>query len=113
MSTKEKQYQSINYIRTQDSHGKKVFLREAASHFQISYESMISRFATLERNKLIRKVAPNDYEILPKGLKFLKYFESSQMTAKRTKTVKKGDPKPQKADVQIKGNKIVITIEIL
>lgn len=113
MSYKEKSYATLNYIREQDAHGKMVYFKDAASSLGITYESTHSRFKTLERNKMINKISPNDYEILPKGLKFLKYFESSQMTAKRIKTKKGKTPIKQKPDVQIKGNKIVITIEIL
>lgn len=113
MTHKEKQYQTLHYIRVQDSHGKTVNLNEAASFFSISYESTYSRFNTLIKNKLIQKNAPGDYQILPKGDKFLKYFESSQLSASKIKT-KKGTPIKQKSPkVEIKGNKIVITIEIL
>lgn len=113
MSNKEKQYKTLHYIREQDSHGKMVHLRDASSALGVTPESMWSRFNTLEKRGMIKKIAPNDYEITVKGNRFIKIFESSQMTAKRIKTKKGKTPIKQKADVQIKGNKIVITIEIL
>lgn len=113
MSHKEKQYQTLHYIREQDAHGKMVYLKEAASHFSVTPESMWARFNTLEKRGWIKRIAPNDYEITVKGNKFIKIFESSQMTAKQVKTKKGGQTKTKSPDVQIKGNKIVITIEIL
>lgn len=123
MPNKEKQYQTLHYIREQDGHGEKINLKEAASHFNVTYEGIASRFRTLEKYKMIRKIAPGDYEILNKGLKFLKYFETSQLTAKnvkkQSKSIKnKQEVKPIKQtetapQVKVLGNKIVITIEIL
>lgn len=113
MTHKEKWYATLHYIREQDSHGQLVYLKQAAAHFGVTPESMWARFNTLEKKGWVTRVAPNDYEITVKGNKFIKIFESSQMTAKRIKT-KKGKPaKTQSPKVEIKGNKIVITIEIL
>lgn len=114
MSNKEKQYKTMHYIREQDAHGKMVYLKEAGSALGITSESAWSRFNTLENRGFIKKIAPNDYEITAKGNKFIKIFESSQMTAKRIKTKKGATPIKQKQPkLEIKGNKIVITIEIL
>lgn len=113
MTNKEKQYRTLHYIREQDAHGKMVYMKEAAAALGVTPESMWSRFNTLEKRGLLKRIAPNDYEITVKGNKFIKIFESSQMTAKQIKT-KKGRPAKQKEPkIEIKGNKIVITIEIL